>query len=246
MNRSNRFARSYAISRVTERCRRSAAGIFLILLFLAVASGCFASATINGLSGTMLVPGLDVLPPGGARAAVHMVGESKFNEASFKGVFAFADDSEVAVIKRFSIDGAQDQTDPVFAGKYKIRSNMAVAAFIDPNEDYQNSVMLLNGLPGNRVVLGLGTNIAMNENQKKASFGRYSERGATVDPVFFVMGASLNLDPDTTLTMDYAGNDFVVGLRHRFDEALSLDFGFYTPDRVHETSRYVVGANFGF
>jgi len=194
----------------------------------------------------MLVPGLDVLPPGGARAAVHLIGESKFNEASFKGVFAFSDDSEVAVIKRFSIDGAQDQTDPVFAGKYKIRANMAVAAFIDPNDDYQNSVMLLNGLPGNRVVLGLGTNIAMNENQKKAAFGRYSENGAAVDPIFFVMGASLNIDPDTTLTMDYAGNDFVVGLRHRFDEALSLDFGFYTPDRIHDTSRYVVGANFGF
>ncbi|PKL48793.1 MAG: hypothetical protein CVV42_08295 [Candidatus Riflebacteria bacterium HGW-Riflebacteria-2] len=213
---------------------------------MAVASGCFASATINGLSGTMLVPGLEVLPPGGARAAVHMVGESKFNEASFKGVFAFSDDSEVAVIKRFSIDGKQDQTDPVFAGKYKIRSNMAVAAFIDPNEDYQNSVMLLNGLPGNRVVLGLGTNIAMNENQKKSSFGRYTEKGAAVDPVFFVMGASLNIDSDTILTMDYAGNDFVVGLRHSFDEALSFDFGFYTPDRIHETSRYVVGANFGF
>ncbi|EKD81774.1 MAG: hypothetical protein ACD_39C01647G0002 [uncultured bacterium] len=241
-----KFARNCRISKVIEISGHAARKVFFVLLFIASASGCLASATINGLSGTMLVPGLEVLPPGGARAAVHMVGESKFNEASFKGVFAFSDDSEVAVIKRFSIDGKQDQTDPVFAGKYKIRSNMAVAAFIDPNEDYQNSVMLLNGLPGNRIVLGLGTNIAMNENQKKASFGRYTEKGATVDPVFFVMGASLNIDLDTTLTMDYAGNDFVIGLRHSFDEALSLDFGFYTPDRIHETSRYVVGANFGF
>jgi len=220
--------------------------VFCILMFLAVASSCLASATINGLSGTMLVPGLDVLPPGGARAAIHMVGESDFNEASFKGVFAFSDDSEVAIVKRFSIDGKQDQTDPIFAGKYKIRSNMAVAAFFDPNEDYQNSVMLLSGLPGNRVVLGLGTNIAMNENQKKASFGRYAAKGDEVDPIFFVMGASLNLDTDTMLTIDYAGNDFVVGLRHNFDETISLDFGFYTPDRIHDNSRYIVGANFGF
>jgi hypothetical protein len=217
-----------------------------ICLLLLTVTGVDAAATINGLSGTMLVPGLDVLPPGGARAAVHMVGEKRFNEASFKGVFAFSDDSEVAVIKKFSIDGAQDQTDPVFAGKYKIRPNMAVAAYVDPNEDCQNSVMLLNGLPGNRVVLGIGANIAMNENQKKASFGRYSDKAAAVDPVFFVMGASLNIDEETTLTMDYAGNDFVVGLRHNFDETISFDFGFYTPDRLHETSRYVVGANFGF
>lgn len=246
MSSQPEFAKSCRISKVTDSSGRLARNILFVLIFIASASGCLASATINGLTGTMLVPGLEVLPRGGARAAIHMVGESSFNEASFKGVFAFSDDSEVAIIKRFSIDGKQDQTDPVFAGKYKIRSNMAVAAFIDPNEDYQNSVMLLNGLPGNRVVLGLGTNIAMNENQKKASFGRYTEKGATVDPIFFVMGASLNIDRDTTLTMDYAGNDFVVGLRHSFDETLSFDFGFYTPDRVHETSRYVVGANFGF
>ena len=246
MTRLKIFANECAKSRTTKLAGQKARRVFFVLLFIALTSSCLASATIHGLSGTMLVPGLDVLPPGGARAAVHMVGESKFNEATFKGVFAFADDSEVAVIKKFSIDGKQDQTDPVFAGKYKIRSNMAVAAFLDPNEEYQNSVMLLSGLPGNRVVLGLGTNIAMNENQKKASFGRYTEKGAEVDPLFFVMGASLNLDVDTQLTIDYAGNDFVVGLRHSFDEAISLDFGFYTPDRIHETSRYIVGANFGF
>jgi hypothetical protein len=60
------------------------------------------------------------------------------------------------------------------------------------------------------------------------------------------MGASMNIDLDTTLTIDYAGNDFVVGVRHRFDEMLSLDFGLYTPDRLHEHNRYIVGANFGF
>lgn len=206
----------------------------------------FANATVNGLTGTMLVPGLDILPPGGARAAIHFSGVDDFDEGTFKGVFAFSDDSEVAVVKKFSISGINEQTDPVFAGKFKVRPNMAVAAVIDPNDGYKDSVMLLSGLPGNRVVIGLGTNVAMNENDKKASFGRYSEDGTEVDPVFFIMGASLNIDMDTKLTIDYAGNDFCVGLRHSIDESVTLDFGFFTPDRIHTESRYIVGANFGF
>lgn len=216
------------------------------MLFSLSATASFANATVYGLSGTMIVPGLDVLPPGGARAAVHMIGESEFNEATFKGVFAFSDDSEVAIVKRFAIRGDNEQTEPLFAGKYKIRANMAVAAIIDPNEGYQDSVMLLSGMPGNRVVLGLGTNVAMDPSEKKAAFGRYSEKSAEVDPIFFVMGANLNIDADTRLTIDYAGNDFVVGLRHSFDEALSLDLGYYTPNRIYDKSRYIVGANFGF
>ncbi|MDN5278969.1 MAG: hypothetical protein PWR01_2934 [Clostridiales bacterium] len=221
-------------------------GIFLFLFMLLSTTTLLADATVNGLTGTMLVPGLEILPPGGARAAVHLTGVSDFDEASFKGVFAFSDDSEVAVVKKFSINGPTDQTDPVFAGKYRVRPNMAVAAIVDPNEGYKDSVMLLSGLPGNRVVLGLGTNIAMGEKEKKARYGRYNENGTEVDPVFFIMGASLNIDSDTKLTIDYAGNDFCVGLRHAFDEALTFDFGFYTPDRIHTNSRYVVGANFGF
>jgi hypothetical protein len=199
-----------------------------------------------GLSGTMLVPGIDIIPQGGARAAYHTICVNDFDEASFKGVFAFSDDSEVAIIKRFSISGTTDQTDPLFAGKYKVRPNMAVAAIVDPNDGYKDSVMLLTGMPGNKVVLGLGTNIAMTEKEKKASFGRYSKDGLEADPVFFVFGASLNIDFDTKLTLDYAGNDFCVGLRHSLDENITLDFGFLTPDRIHEESRFLLGANFGF
>jgi len=233
-------------SRVTDG---SVSGFFVaccLLMLLASATPVFANATVHGLSGTMIVPGLEVLPPGAARAAVHMIGETEFNEATFKGVFAFSDDSEVAIVKRFAIRGRSEQTEPLFAGKYKVRENMAVAAVLDPNEGYQDSVMLLSGMPGNRVVLGVGTNIAMNPDEKKAAFGRYSQKGADVDPVFFIMGANLNIDVDTKLTIDYAGNDFVIGLRHAFDEALSLDFGLYTPSRVYDRHRYIVGANFGF
>lgn len=194
----------------------------------------------------MLVPGLEILPPGAARAAIHFTGESDFEEGTFKGVFAFSEDSEVAVVKKFAISGVNDQTDPVFAGKYRVRPNMAVAAIIDPNEGQKDAVMLLSGLPGNRVVLGLGTNVAMSEREKKATFGRYNESGSEVDPVFFIMGASLNLDAETKLTIDYAGNDFCVGVRHTFDESISFDFGMFTPDRIHNRSRYLVGANFGF
>lgn len=224
----------------------SIASLFLFITLILAPGVCRADATVNGLTGTMLVPGLDILPPGGARAALHMTGVSDFDRASFKGVFAFSDDSEVAVVKNFSIRNNTSQTDPVFAGKYKVRPNMAVAAIIDPNENYKDSVMLLSGLPGNRVVLGVGTNVAMNESEKKAYFGRYNESGTEVDPLFFVMGASLNIDFDTKLTIDYTGNDFCVGVRHSFDESLSFDFGFYTPDRIHNESRYIVGANFGF
>lgn len=218
----------------------------LLLLFAAHSGPVLANATVHGLSGTMIVPGLEVLPPGGARAAVHMIGETEFNEATFKGVFAFSDDSEVAILKRFAIRGKSEQTEPLFAGKYKVRENIAVAAILDPNEGFQDSVMLLSGMPGNRVVLGVGTNIAMSPDEKKAAFGRYSQKNAEVDPVFFILGANLNLDTDTKLTIDYAGNDFVIGLRHAFDEALSLDFGLYTPSRVYDRHRYIVGANFGF
>lgn len=227
---------------------RMVSGSFLLLGLLISSAPGYANASINGLSGTMLIPGLEVLPPGGARAAVHMIGDSSFNEASFKGVFAFSDDSEVAIIKHFTLDGSNNQTDPIFAGKYKVRPNMAVAAILDTNEEFKNSVMLLSGMPGNKVVLGVGTNIAMNDTEKKASYGRYTGRGQTaeVDPLFFVMGASMNVDVDTTLTIDYAGNDFVIGLRHRFDERLSLDFGLFTPDRINKSNRYIVGANFGF
>ncbi len=220
--------------------------VFFCLMFFSCAESVFANATVHGLSGTMIVPGLEVLPPGAARAAVHMIGETEFNEATFKGVFAFSDDSEVAIIKRFAIRGDSEQTEPLFAGKYKVRPNMAVAAILDPNEGFQDSVMLLSGMPGNRVVLGVGTNIAMNPDEKKAAFGRYSQKGADVDPVFFIMGANLNIDVDTKLTIDYAGNDFVIGLRHAFDEALSLDFGLYTPSRIYDRHRFIVGANFGF
>ncbi|GAB4269549.1 MAG: hypothetical protein Kow0029_05600 [Candidatus Rifleibacteriota bacterium] len=221
-------------------------GFFILLFLIITSSSLFAGVTVNGLSGTMLVPGLEVMPAGGARAAVHLTGVDDFEEVSFKGVFAFSDDSEVAVVKRFAISGVSEQTDPVFAGKYKIRPNMAVAAIVDPNDGYKDSVMLLSGLPGNRVVLGLGTNVAMSENEKKAGFGRYDKTGTEVDPVFFIMGASLNIDADTHLTIDYTGNDFCIGLRHVLDQNLSLDFGVYTPDRIHNESRYIVGANFGF
>lgn len=218
----------------------------MLAILVSLTTVSYANATLHGLSGTMLVPGLDVLPPGSARAAVHFSGKNEFAEGSFKGVFAFADDSEVAVSKKFTFTGRNNQTDPVFSGKYKIRPNMAVAAFIDPNDEQNDSVMLLSGLPGNRVVLGVGANISMNDNARKSSFGRFDEKTQKVDPLFFVMGASLNLDLDTKLMIDYTGNEFCIGVRHRFDEALSLDFGLFTPDRVHDENRYLVGANFGF
>lgn len=222
------------------------AGLFLLLALLLFPAFVWADASIHGLTGTMLVPGLEILPPGGAKAALHFTGESEFEESTFKGVFAFSDDTEVAVIKKFAVKGANTQTDPVFAGKYKVRPNMAVAAIIDPNDDQKDSVMLLSGLPGNKVVLGVGTNLAMSEREKNASFGRYNESGTEVDPLFFIMGATLNIDAETRLTIDYAGNDFCLGVRHAFDENLSFDFGLYTPNRVNNKSRYIVGANFGF
>lgn len=206
----------------------------------------FCGATVNGLSGTMLVPSIQVLEEGGARAAIHLLGDKKFDDASFKATFAFSEDSEAAVIKRFSIKGGSNDTDPVFALKYKIRANVAMAGYIDPNDDYKHSVMIITGVPGNRLVLGLGANIATDEKQKKAAFGRYNSDCTEVDPVFFVFGADLNINDDTKLTVDYAGNDFVIGLRHAFDEALCLDFGYYTPDRLNDTSRYLFGLNFGF
>lgn len=221
-------------------------GLFVVLFILLLPQFLAADASIHGLTGTMLVPGLEILPPGGARAALHFSGESDFEDTTFKGVFAFSEDAEVAVVKKFAVNGVNDQTDPVFAGKYKVRPNMAVAAIIDPNDGYKDSVMLLSGLPGNRVVLGLGTNVAMSEREKKSLYGRYDETGTEVDPVFFIMGANLNIDAETKLTIDYAGNDFCVGIRHRFDESISFDFGYLTPDRIHSKSRYIVGANFGF
>lgn len=217
-----------------------------VLALSMISNFAFAEASIMGLSGTMLVPDLETMENGGARAAIHMTGTSDFDEATFKGVFAFSDDSEVAIIKRFAISGVSDQTDPLFAGKYKVRPNLAVAAIIDPNEGYKDSVMMLTGTPGNKVVLGLGANIAMDDNDKKAVFGRYDTKGVEADPVFFVLGAKLNVTPDTKLTIDYAGNDFCVGARHNFDETTTLDFGYLTPDRIHSEGRYLFGVDFGF
>ena len=213
-----------------------------------------AGTSLAGLTGTMLVPGLDVLPKGGARAALHFSGRENLSDGSFKGVFAFSDDAEVAVVKRFNMSDSDDLFDPMFAIKYKLKSNLAVAAVIDTTEGYKDSIMLLYGVPGNRVVIGAGANIAMNRNERFAHFGSYSDEqnspfssaDSEVDTLFFVFGAHLSLDRDTEITMDYAGNEFVIGLRHAFDENLTLDFGFYTPDRLHTNSRYLVGANFGF
>ena len=97
-----------------------------------------ANATVNGLSGTMIVPGLDVLPPGGARAAVHMIGETEFNEATFKGVFAFSDDSEVAIVKRFATRRRQHRCSSQ-QGHYSRR--------LDPNEAIRFR-HVVTGMPG--------------------------------------------------------------------------------------------------
>ncbi|MFZ5950954.1 MAG: hypothetical protein ACOYXC_09635, partial [Candidatus Rifleibacteriota bacterium] len=51
----------------------------LLCFFLLLAAGQLrGDATVHGLSGTMLVPGLEILPPGGARAAIHFTGENDF------------------------------------------------------------------------------------------------------------------------------------------------------------------------
>lgn len=206
-----------------------------------------ADATLCGLSGTMLVPGIDVLPPGGARAAAHITGGAGVDRVgSLKGVFAFSDDTEIAVMKRFVTGSGKGQFDPAFAVKYKLRPNVAAAAVIDTTEGWKESVMVLTGLPGNKVVVGLGANLAMEGTEKYAHFGRYPDKFSPVDPLFFVLGANLNIDPDTQLIMDYVGNDFLLGLRHHFNDAMALDFGYLAPDNINSESRYTLGANFGF
>ncbi len=205
-----------------------------------------ADATLYGLSGTMLVPGLEVLPRGGGRAAIHLVGGDAVDQGSLKGVFAFSDDAEVAIMKRFGVGDDQFAYDPILAAKYKVRPSLAVAAVIDTTTGVKDSVMLLTGTPGNRVVLGLGANFALEGTERDAHFGRYPDRLSPVDNLFFVFGGRLNLDPDTEITMDYAGTDFLLGLRHRLDDRLALDFGCFLPDRLHTRSRFCLGANFGF
>jgi len=205
-----------------------------------------ADATVIGLSGTMLVPGLEVMAPGTARGAFHFVGNEVEHEASLKGVFAYNDDTEIAVMKRFVTGRGKDQYDPVFAAKFKVRPNLALAGVIDTTVGYKDSVMLLTGVPGNRVVLGVGANIAMEATERYAHFGRYEDPKSEVDPLFFIMGADIHVDDDTDVTLDYTGNDFVLGLRHRFNEVMAADFGYFTPDRLREESRYCLGLNFGF
>ena len=234
------------------------AGRLVVLSFFCLIVGwpgvARANVSLTGLSGTMLVPGLEVLPPGAARAALHFTGREELDDGVFRGAFAFTEDAEVAVAKRFPLNNDRDLSDPMFSLKYKLKPNVAVAAVIDTTEGYKDSVMVLTGIPGNRVVVGLGANFSMNRDERFGHFGRYSEDPRSpfasayqeVDALFFVFVGRLNLDRDTQLTMDYAGNEFVIGLRHAFDEQLTLDFGFYTPDRLHTRSRFLVGANFGF
>ena len=218
----------------------------LLFLTLSVSASAVGDATVIGLSGTMLVPGLEVMPPGTARGAVHFVGDKIGHDASIKGVFAYNDDTEIAVTKRFVTGTGQSQYDPIFSVKFKVRPNLALAGVMDTTRGYKDSVMLLTGLPGNRVVLGIGANLALEDDEKFAHFGKYANRFSEVDPVFFLMGSCLHIDEDTDVTMDYTGNDFVIGLRHRFNEAVAIDFGYFTPDLLREQSRYCLGLNFGF
>ncbi|MBF0502769.1 MAG: hypothetical protein HQM09_21725 [Candidatus Riflebacteria bacterium] len=202
--------------------------------------------TVTGLSGTLLVPGLEVMPPGSARGAVHLVGKDGDGEGSMKGIFSFSNDTEIAINKRFVTGKGKEQLDPMISAKFKVRPNVAMAAVVDTTPGYKSSVMLLTGVPGNRLVVGLGANIAVNESDKLANFGQYTGNANEADPFFILLGGTLHLDPDTDLTMDYTGNDFVIGLRHHIDERVGLDFGYYTPDRLHGQSRSVIGATFGF
>ncbi|HNV72007.1 MAG TPA: hypothetical protein PKO06_20040 [Candidatus Ozemobacteraceae bacterium] len=221
-------------------------GLVFTLLCGTFSAAVAADATVIGLSGTMLVPGLEVMAPGTARGAFHFVGNEVEHEASLKGVFAYNDDTEIAVMKRFVTGRGKDQYDPVFAAKFKVRPNLALAGVIDTTVGYKDSVMLLTGVPGNRVVLGVGANIAMEATERYAHFGRYEDPKSEVDPLFFIMGADIHVDDDTDVTLDYTGNDFVLGLRHRFNEVMAADFGYFTPDRLREESRYCLGLNFGF
>ena len=218
----------------------------LVVVYVFVPSTSYAGVTVTGLSGTMIVPGIELLPPGGARASTSLIGSKDWHEGAFKGVFAFSDDSEVGILKKFSKDGRLRDDDPVISAKYRVRPNVAMAAVIDTNEDYKHSMMLVTGIPGNKVVLGVGANFGFTDHARHAHFGRYEYEYAKVDPLFFMLGAKLNIDADTLLTMDYAGNDFVIGLRHAMTDRVALDFGYYTPDRLNGTSRYILGANFGF
>ena len=207
-----------------------------------------ADPTVSGLSGTFLVPGLDVIGAGSARGAAHLVGSDGNAEGSVKGAFSFSDDTEVAITKRFVTGKGKEQSDPIFAAKFKVRPNVALAALIETTPGWKSSVMMLTGVPGNRIVVGVGANVAMQMTDTKAHFGRYDSAtaDAAVDPLFLLIGANIHLDPDTDLTMDYTGNDFVLGLRHHIDERVGLDFGYYTPDRQHTASRSALGLTFGF
>jgi hypothetical protein len=206
----------------------------------------FADVTVHGLTGTLLVPGLGVMPPGGARAGAHMVGNENDHEGSVKGVFAYSDDMEIGIMKRFVTGTGRSQMEPAFSAKFKLRPTTAIAAVFDPTESYKDSLMLLTGTPGNRVVLGVGANIAMSQNEKWAHFGRYQSDKQGNDPLFFLMGAHMNLDPETELTFDYTGSDLVFGIRHHFSDRVGLDFGYYTPNQINSGSRYCFGCAFGF
>lgn len=205
-----------------------------------------ADPTVSGLSGTLLVPGIDVLGPGSARGGAHLVGSDGNAEGSVKGVFSFSDDTEVAITKRFVTGRGKEQSDPMFAAKFKVRPNVALAALIETTPGWKSSVMMLTGVPGNRIVVGVGANVATEMTDSKAHFGRYASADANVDTFFLVIGANIHLDPDTDMTMDYTGNEFVLGLRHHLDERVGVDFGYYTPDRLHSESRSALGVTFGF
>jgi len=203
--------------------------------------------SLNGLTGSLLVPSPGVLEPNKSSLAVHGmtfdlfdVNDNKYQDqdyfdTSVKMTFGAMEGLEVGFDKTFSNQDRFGIPEPVYVNaKYQVPGNVTLGGNFCSSGDGYSSVWVCAGVPA--VWVGTGINFGPGKYRfffngydhfKRAKLGGYNydynKAEGYADPAYFFVGGNCPISKSTHFVYDFNGDKFSLGLRLNYRKIVFFD-----------------------
>lgn len=207
--------------------------------------------SLNGLSGSILVPSPGVLKVNKGALSVHTmpfdlydVNDNKYTDELYyqtnvKLVFGAFEGFEIGIDKDFANQQRFDVPEPVFVNmKYQVPGVVTLGGnFCTDSEGGYHSVWVGAGVPA--VWVGAGVNFGAREFRfsyngydklARAKLGGYNydynKAEGYADPAFFFVGGTVPMTANSAFVYDFNGDRFSLGLRLNYQKIVFFDAAF--------------------
>jgi hypothetical protein len=207
--------------------------------------------SMNGLTGSFLIPSPGVLESGKGGLAVHVmpfdlydVNDNRYTDEAYfqsnvKLAFGAFEGFEIGVDRDFSNQDRFDVPEPTYLNmKYQVPGKVTLGGnFCTDSQGGYHSVWATAGVPA--VWVGVGANFGATSYQftysgrdrlARAKLGGYNydynSAEGYADPVFFLVGGAVPMTNSTAFVYDFNGDKFSLGFRLNYQKIVFFDAGF--------------------